>query len=1073
MRNTLTLRGVTTILAALAAFGPVDALARNTGKITGRVVDSTDAPMVGVTVIATSPALQGEQTEFTDENGTFTITELPPGEYLVRFYFDNLWAERPGVVVRADQMLAVNITFPTQKSETKTYVITERAPTVDVGSTQVQTAITNEIVRKTPIRGRTYESVLTIAPGSTSDDVGYSFNGATGPENAYLLDGMNTTNPSYGLIGTALTLEFIEETDIITAGYSAEYGRATGGVVNVVTRSGSNEWKGEGFFYLTPFLADPKAVARLGEAVTTKRFVNDQALDVGLTLGGPLLKDHIWVFLGVHPQFASQRYVRSIQSRLANDLDPSLMEGEYAGDITSTDPLADCPEWIKAQGEELCTGGAYASRAVKGTETTLRSQAWLLNYMAKIDARINDDHKLVLQYVGSPSFFDGVASDPNDQAGNVLSSFNGDPAIMGFTQNIGVHDVLARYSAKLAERKLELDAIVGFHLETNDVVPAANGPGVNDTREVSITTYESIPACRPTVIHGVAFNPCPVSNYDYGGFGFFNDLTQSRLSGSLFATYFLQAAGTHAIKLGGDFELNRYRDRRIYTGKPFAALNEILDETTIEKQAWATIENDEVKILQDGFEGDVSSTREMIFLRDAFSPAAVPGLTVNAGLRWELEQVKDPEGETIASLSDNIAPRLGAIYDLTQKGLSKVFASYGRFYEAIPLNIADRAFAKEGLAIQDSTGACSLDARGRVDVTSCPYDEVTRDDVFGGESTPVSPGLKGQYSDEITAGLELDVGWDMVLGASFVHRNLGRVIEDISPDGGNHYFIANPGDEVDPDAVADLQAEIARLNAQISGLVEEDAIALKTEERDEKLRTLQLYQGISAFAKPERFYNAAVLTARKRFSDNFLLQASYTYSRTFGNYPGLYSPSNGQLDPNISTQYDLPELLLNREGPLPSDRPHNFKLQAAYFFPVGDKENEGLTLGVSFRALSGAPIEVLGRNPLYGALESFILPRGSGGRLPVLTSLDLSLRYTIDVVELGVEAFNVYNSRVATSVDEEYTADRVLPIPGGTLADLKTLKTTSGVAPRKNPNFGQATSYQAPFSMRLGARVRF
>ena len=78
-----------------------------------------------------------------------------------------------------------------------------------------------------------------------------------------------------------------------------------------------------------------------------------------------------------------------------------------------------------------------------------------------------------------------------------------------------------------------------------------------------------------------------------------------------------------------------------------------------------------------------------------------------------------------------------------------------------------------------------------------------------------------------------------------------------------------------------------------------------------------------------------MLTATKRFSHNFVLQASYTYSRTLGNYPGLFSASNGQLDPNISSQYDLRELLVNRYGPLPNDRPHNLKISGGYTIPIG------------------------------------------------------------------------------------------------------------------------------------------
>jgi hypothetical protein len=90
--------------------------------------------------------------------------------------------------------------------------VVERAPTVDVGSTAQKTVIDSEIVRRTPVRGRTYESVLTNAPGASTDEVGYSFNGATGPENTFLIDGLNSTNPAYGLVGTRLSLEFIDET---------------------------------------------------------------------------------------------------------------------------------------------------------------------------------------------------------------------------------------------------------------------------------------------------------------------------------------------------------------------------------------------------------------------------------------------------------------------------------------------------------------------------------------------------------------------------------------------------------------------------------------------------------------------------------------------------------------------------------------------------------------------------------------------------------------------------------------------------------------------------------------------
>src|SRR4029079_2510928 len=107
-------------------------------------------------------SLQGEQTEFTDSSGRYIITELPPGEYMVRFYFSNIKVERPGVNLNADKTLQVNATMPTNQAKTQTYRIVEKAPTVDVGNTQVQTQVTSETVRNSPISGgatarRTYE----------------------------------------------------------------------------------------------------------------------------------------------------------------------------------------------------------------------------------------------------------------------------------------------------------------------------------------------------------------------------------------------------------------------------------------------------------------------------------------------------------------------------------------------------------------------------------------------------------------------------------------------------------------------------------------------------------------------------------------------------------------------------------------------------------------------------------------------------------------------------------------------------------------------------------------------------
>src|SRR4029079_13699817 len=130
--------------------------------------------------------------------------------------------------------------------------------------------------------------------------VGFSFGGATGPENNFLIDGLNATNPGLGLQGTNFSVEFIKETEIITGGYNAEYGRATGGVVNVVTKSGSNEFHGGAWFTRPSRELNPTIVGRSGESVASLSHTT-YAFDFGFDLGGPIVKDKVWFYIGFAP----------------------------------------------------------------------------------------------------------------------------------------------------------------------------------------------------------------------------------------------------------------------------------------------------------------------------------------------------------------------------------------------------------------------------------------------------------------------------------------------------------------------------------------------------------------------------------------------------------------------------------------------------------------------------------------------------------------------------------------------------------------------------------------------------
>jgi hypothetical protein len=474
------------------------------------------------------------------------------------------------------------------------------------------------------------------------------------------------------------------------------------------------------------------------------------------------------------------------------------------------------------------------------------------------------------------------------------------------------------------------------------------------------------------------------------------------------------------------------------------------------------------------------------YLRDSWRVR--PNITINAGLRYEEQRLRyardlrdstDPLtgrdlGTNAMVLQNMWAPRLGALYDWTKEGRSKIFGHWGRFYESIPMDINDRSFGGEvsHQRLWDAGTMCGpgVDGIGGPDGNACgATDPDGSDETLIGSGVLVAPGIKPQYLDELLLGADYEIAEDLTLSLSFQNRRLGRVIEDVSVDGAATYVIANPG-EWSSAAEADLEAEIARAT--------DDA------ERNRLQNELAQYQAIRGFDTPRRDYSALQVEVQRRFSKSLYLQGSYTYSRTEGNFPGLVSYDNGQVDPNISSQYDLIELLANRNGPLPQDRPHYVKLDGYYTFDF--KKAGEMTTGIRFRALSGTPVNVLGRHYRYGTSESFLLPRGSLRRNDFETGIDLHVDYARELARgmkasLYADVFNLLNDQGTFSVDDDYTyRSNVNPIVGGTYEDLifaKEQALTTGAETntpiKRNPNFGRIAGRYGPLSVRFGFKLTF
>ena len=1048
---------VRTIVTGLLLFVSINAYAGSTtGKLEGIVTDkATGKPLAGVTVVVSGVSLQGEQADLTAENGHYSVTELPPGEYTVHFYYSDVVVERAGIVLNADKTLRLNLDMPTQADKETVYVIKERAPSVDVGSAQVQTQITKDVVNNTPVAGgienrRNYDSALALAP-TASFDVNPNFSGSTGNENAFLIDGLNTTQIQRGFLGTQLTLEFVQETDVVIAGYNAEYGRSTGAVVNVVTKSGSNELHGDSWFYASPYQLAPPAIAGLGEAIATTS-TRKYTIDFGADVGGPLVKDKLWFYVGFAPTYNEYENDTVLRTRLATNLPTTQTTGTYAGDYKTG--TAACPSYMASP--LLCPSGTspvFATRDLAGQSSTDYQGKDLYNWIAKFDYRPARNHNISLTYIGSPTTTDGTPGGSGDVTTRQYSDLD------------NIHDLTGRLVSKLLDHHLQLDVVAGIHYED---YAAAFPTAMGNTARVAYTGTMPLAAFRPQVaecdvqtIHGVTFNPCPVTGYSTGGFGSpLAPQTAERYASSAGATYYLERLGTHAFKVGAEFDEDIFENRPYYTG---GVLYRVAPNGVVSRREYAAVNaQGAITDLPGGYDATTNTFNETLYVRDSWNVGFIPDLTLNAGVRWEGTQLHAADGSTIFSITDNVAPRAGFAYDFSHKGLARIYANYGRYYEAIPLTLNDDQFATHSFTsyVSATPGSCMADPTTKlVNIASCQFRQFAAADVNNKIYPTVQPGLEGQYINEIVAGTQFDVGWDTVLGAAYVHRDMGRAIEDASPDGSGNFIIGNPGE--------DLSQQVNQLQKQIAATT--DPMQLQ------KLQyTLMQVQGLETLPRPKRDYNAMVLTAQKRLTNHFVLLGSYAYARTVGNMGGLYDPTYG-AHPNTSFAYNYRDLMVNADGPLPTDRPHNFKLSAGYVHPL---RTGTVSFGAAYFVSSGAPINVMGTDPYYTSAIVFILPRGSGGRLPTISSLALHAGYAHPMGqhmtgELYADIFNALNQQDVTGVNQLYTSDPVLPIAGGTAADLKNLRNVNGAPVAINPNFGQPTSYQTPLTLRFGVRARF
>ncbi len=1021
---------------------PVAAISQTTGTVEGTVTDQSNSPLPGVTVELASPNLQGTRSAVTSADGRYRFPSVPPGPYTVTAELTGFGKVQKRATVTLDATAQVHLSLAL--STTAEVTVTGEAPLVDATSTTQGSNYSAKVIDKLPV-GRNYADIVFTQPGVQADfgetqgrSLAISVYGSTSSENLFLIDGVNTTNVIKGFQGKDINSEFIQEVEVKTGGYQAEYGRNTGGVINVITKSGGNEFHGGVFGYYndTGMRADPDIVQTpafseqgsadniigLGPAYFNSKEVRQEW---GADLGGFVLKDKIW-FFGAYDRVQANNNVQPIGGpREGEDFPQAFVQNKYSGKMT-LNPL---------QGTSIVGSVFSDSQQLNGA---------------------------LAQF--------GVIAPP---AGPSPFSYNG-------RQDTGGPDYGARLNQLFGSF-----GIFTFQYSQHRDRYTTKPEGVNVPQ---IRDYTEDPTGTNFVVGG--------------GFGnVFGPTLNNRSIRESYSGSFTAYAGNHEIKIGGDFQDDSTSGSTFFTGAERVRIRPCLQDGAnfcdlglAPSYTNALGETHQVyyqhDLLADGTTDDYQiidqsdfntpTKRYSGFIQDQWR--IIPTLTLNAGVRYDTESFYGLDPTTgpfkAFAMENQWSPRVGLVWDFVGDGTSKLYASAGRFFYSLPTDLNVRVFTAnsavqtynytDGSIVQFSGPQCD----GVAITTGCiPRSENFQGGTASGE--PVdgwtngvkngTPLTKASYQDELTLGVEKALDPTLSVGLKGTYRTLGRTVEDrcdlngaIAP---NTCALFNPGGDGQA-----ASGEFPTCNGS-GNPTDPNAGDCST-------------TGV-AIGDAKRIFRGIEMVARKQFTNQIWAQASFLYSSLKGNYSGAIREATGQTDPGINADYDYYQFTFNDYGNLELDRPVQARVDAVWNAPFG------LSAGAQFYVRSGLPTSRLAWfNDFYPA-NLYMEERGTFGRTPTDYDLNLSLGYNMALGPVTITPqlylFNVLNRQTEFAIDTNFNpggsivTDPSSPFYGqpGQQPGTGTCAASAASPCTDNPDFLKTVSQTNPRLLRVALKVTF
>lgn len=1064
---------------ALVAFGQ-----ETTGGLQGTVKDPNGAVVPGAVLTIKGESVGYSRTITADQNGFYRVEQMPPGDYTVSVTSSGFSMKPMAVRVALGKTTETDLQVSVSGATATVDVTgTDGQIVADPTDSTVQSNIGSKLIDQVP-KGVSFDSLLRLDPAVRSEPLGGGFqvDGASGAENNFTIDGQEVNNFRHGTLNSANAVpnQVVSEVQVRTSGFEAEFGGASGAVVSVVTKSGSNDWHGEfgTQFTISNFNGGnrPNYLQYRGTgAFAGQPFVynytdnNDTYTNFFPTanLSGPIVKDRVWFFSSYSPQiFETQRTVNYFNQTVT-------------GNQISFTPSVP----TNANNQFLLPTEDYSAR-------TKYEYA-----LFKLDAQISNSLRFMGSFLWNPEILQGglscgafcVGSRPNvffggnqytgreatrRQGGRVNSNNTTLQAVWSPTSKFFMN---FRYGHNFLNDK---PASYGVFAQTSFLCSSSGNPNA----------YAS--GCTPS------FRNIPSAS---------NFLTERNVSKrdvwDVDATYLVNNfGGRHQFK--GGYERGQVQSdvaesyigglTTLYYGLPITAL--------LGASYTPTPGNFGSGILQEyGELAKGKNSWDSLYVQDNWTIGG--RLTLNLGIRTERENL--PAYNTAGGVGqafsfgfgDKIMPRLGFALDLTGSGKTKVFGSYGTFMDRLRFELpigsfggayyrynyfellgANQNYASFTIPRITGTfgnpvgGACPIN-NPAVTLIRCQLDfripSNLPESTYTALGIPrggIDPDLKPFTQREITVGMEHQLNRTMLIRARYSHKNVIHAIEDmanLSNDFGESYIIGNPGEGL-----------ALQLRNQVGYVKQDQAPAI-------------------------RKYDGLEIVFDRGLANNFFFNASYTFSRLFGNYSGLASSDEkGRSDPGVNRFFDYPINGFTAAGTpdagrLPTDRPHVFKSYGGYVFDWFGRRNHSTTISYFTTVTSGTPVTT------FVDVESSFIPltrRGDLGRTETFTQTDLTVSHKyrfgrdnkyalgldLNVTNLFDESnvIDVQNKIDATGIhcgdiNAAFTATQCMNyiLTNGIVSNVQSFLAATPTA--RTATYGLPAAYQGPRSVRFGMRFLF